>query len=59
MAQRNLDKKEYNQRPRSEDLRKPPPEERETHKDEIIGLLASIFRKQRKAENDDGSTQTN
>ena len=58
MADRNSDKKEYNQRPRSEDLRKPPPEERETHKDEIIGLLASIFRKQRRAENDEGSEQT-
>jgi hypothetical protein len=58
MAERNSDKKEYNQRPRSEDLRKPPAEEREVHKDEIIGLLASIFRKQRKAENGDDSDQT-
>lgn len=57
MADRKSDKKEYNQRPRSEDLRKPPPEERETHKDEIIGLLASIFRKQRKPENEDESKQ--
>jgi hypothetical protein len=59
MANRNSDKKEYNQRPRSEDLRKPPPEERETHKDEIIGLLASIFRKQRSAENANDNEQGN
>ncbi len=58
MAERNTDKKEYNQRPRSEDLRKPSPEEREVQKDEIIGLLASIFRKKRKAEDGDDSEQS-
>jgi len=57
MADRKSDKKEYNQQPRSQDLRKPPPEEREVQKDEIVDLLASIFRKRRKAENEDPQDQ--
>jgi len=55
MADRKTDKKEYNQPPRSKALRKPPPEMRETHKDEIIGLLASIFRKKQSNGNGDKS----
>ncbi len=58
MADQKSNKKENDQKPRSQDLRKPPPEERETQKHEIIGLIASIFRKKRKAKDEDESRKT-
>ena len=58
MADQNSDEKENDEKPRSQDSRKPPPEERETQKHEIIDLIASIFRKKRKAKDEDESKKT-
>ena len=50
MAEHNFDNSEYNHRPRKQDRKKPNPEDREVRKEEIVDLLALIFRKKKRAD---------